>query len=377
VRLTGVVATSQKFLLSPSKTGCLWGVFVSVPGATVEYGSIELIDKGAPPTTGGDGKLLCALDQASTGLIPNDIAPGDVIAVTGQLDEFLLSTCGVPPDPKPAAGQRQIVDLACLEVQKGAGSVSPKVITDAALVAELASGNSADLAHKWGGALLTLKGALSATQPNPAAYAGPQAAVSLYGEIALSGSGLVVNNIAYFNDLSCLGPKDPTKKYEYPISTTFTSFTGIYSLNYCVWELSLRARCGDVAPSSSVCTSPECTGVAGAGGSGGSGGTGGTGGSGGAGGGSPENTFGACLDGLDNDNDTYIDCEDKECCAVVDCKSIAPSSYCATKIFENTPTDCLDSVDNDGDGFIDCEDKGCCAVVDCKSLFPASYCGQL
>lgn len=87
---------------------------------------------------------------------------------------------------------------------------------------------------------------------------------------------------------------------------------------------------------------------------------------------SGENTVAACKDAKDNDGDGYIDCDDAECCSLVDC-STKPTSYCAKS--ENTVSKCTDKKDNDGDGFIDCDDSNCCAVVDCKSQ-PASYCGK-
>jgi hypothetical protein len=50
-------------------------------------------------------------------------------------------------------------------------------------------------------------------------------------------------------------------------------------------------------------------------------------GSGGSTSGSKESTIKACKDGKDNDGDKFIDCDDKDCCGVVDC-SKKPKSYC-------------------------------------------------
>jgi hypothetical protein len=57
----------------------------------------------------------------------------------------------------------------------------------------------------------------------------------------------------------------------------------------------------------------------------------GSGGSGGSGSGTPENTAALCGDGLDNDGDKFKDCDDFDCCALVDCKTIAPQSACGKK----------------------------------------------
>ncbi|MDW8245389.1 MAG: hypothetical protein RMJ84_02320, partial [Sandaracinaceae bacterium] len=39
----------------------------------------------------------------------------------------------------------------------------------------------------------------------------------------------------------------------------------------------------------------------------------------------PENTVEACTDGVSNDCDRFIDCEDRDCCGVVSC---GPTTYC-------------------------------------------------
>jgi hypothetical protein len=126
-----------------------------------------------------------------------------------------------------------------------------------------------------------------------------------------------------------------------------------------------------------------CNPQGGAGGSGGSGGDpfGGSGGSTGSG----ENSVQACTDGADNDGDKFVDCDDFDCCALVDCKAIDPSSSCAKKGSggsggstgkENTAALCQDNKDNDGDKFVDCDDFDCCDLVDCKAIDPSSSCAK-
>lgn len=61
-----------------------------------------------------------------------------------------------------------------------------------------------------------------------------------------------------------------------------------------------------------------------------------------------------CDDGIDNDNDGFIDCEDNDC---------ESEAICAVEI-------CNDGIDNDEDGYTDCEDIDCdsdpsCAVEIC------------
>lgn len=62
-----------------------------------------------------------------------------------------------------------------------------------------------------------------------------------------------------------------------------------------------------------------------------------------------ENTDALCSDGVDNDGDGYIDCDDWNC------KDTTP---CATTE-ENTDSKCSDGIDNDGNGFTDCDDWSC------------------
>jgi hypothetical protein len=56
-----------------------------------------------------------------------------------------------------------------------------------------------------------------------------------------------------------------------------------------------------------------------------------------------------CDDGIDNDNDGFIDCDD------IDCDS---DTGCVVEI-------CNDGIDNDSDGFIDCDDIDCVLFSGC------------
>ena len=54
-----------------------------------------------------------------------------------------------------------------------------------------------------------------------------------------------------------------------------------------------------------------------------------------------------CADGIDNDGDSLVDCEDGDCAAAC------------------VEADCGDELDNDGDGLIDCEDEDCWDLGSC------------
>lgn len=60
-----------------------------------------------------------------------------------------------------------------------------------------------------------------------------------------------------------------------------------------------------------------------------------------------------CIDGVDNDDDGYTDCEDPECWT---------ASHC-------TGEDCFNGIDDDEDGFIDCEDPECFSDPNCVTTW--------
>ena len=69
-----------------------------------------------------------------------------------------------------------------------------------------------------------------------------------------------------------------------------------------------------------------------------------------------ENTNALCSDGIDNDQDTFVDCDDFDC---LQFPSVCPEA-------ENTNDRCSDGIDNDQDSFIDCDDYDCDATVVCQ-----------
>ncbi len=71
-----------------------------------------------------------------------------------------------------------------------------------------------------------------------------------------------------------------------------------------------------------------------------------------------------CSDGVDNDYDSFVDCEDFAClygAGVTVC--LVP---CPVKGPENSFDACLDGGDNDLDGFVDCLDFDCSSIFDCR-----------
>jgi hypothetical protein len=85
----------------------------------------------------------------------------------------------------------------------------------------------------------------------------------------------------------------------------------------------------------------------------------------------PEGTAEACSDGIDNDEDGWIDCEDLDCVSTED---PVIADYCDLPSPENTLEACSDGIDNDEDGFSDCDDFSCSMSIDLAVL---DYCGLL
>ena len=70
-----------------------------------------------------------------------------------------------------------------------------------------------------------------------------------------------------------------------------------------------------------------------------------------------EDTNLTCTDGIDNDHDGYVDCDDFNCSqnpAVTVCNE-----------HEDTTSLCTDTIDNDGDSFVDCDDFDCAGLTVC------------
>jgi hypothetical protein len=64
-----------------------------------------------------------------------------------------------------------------------------------------------------------------------------------------------------------------------------------------------------------------------------------------------------CDDGIDNDCDGYIDCDDVDCDGNPACDDCVPTS--------DKELNCKDGIDDDCDGYIDCDDVDCAGVQGC------------
>ena len=84
-----------------------------------------------------------------------------------------------------------------------------------------------------------------------------------------------------------------------------------------------------------------------------------------------------CIDGIDNDFDDLIDCEDPDCdenCMDPEepVDPVPPPGDDDDDEMPIEPEDCSDGIDNDGDGFIDCADQDCLRFLECFNTPPSS-----
>lgn len=236
IKLSGLVASSQKFLVSEAKSGaCLWGAFVADAELTGAGSGLLLVSFGSEH---GAGEPCVAGSDA----LPSDLRPGDKLEVEGTLDEYAPTTC---PDVAPAPQLR--VDTACPLTR--AGSVTPPraASIDFALADQLAAGDDRDLLRAWSGALVRLDGALAEQDPADGD------AVFPFGVLKLVETELEVHSRLYFFDLAGAGPRDPSKVPAYGYPAAFDRLTGVVFLDYCTWSLAPRDRCGDLSPGSENC----------------------------------------------------------------------------------------------------------------------------
>jgi len=226
VSLTGVVATSPKFLASKGSTGdCLWGVFVSEPVAqAVPYSGAFIVTLGTGATADASG--VYGDCPTGTDVIPNDTIPGDVFDLTANLKSYVKSTCATSTSPAPAPEVR--VADACNLRRTSAGKRVPTPATVADLT-ELSNAASETTHRKWTGVLIKLDNVTA------------QGGVGSTGSIQLT-NGVRVRDRIY-----------QPKTAVFASGTAFVSITGISHLDVCTWSIEPRDPCTDFNPKSQNC----------------------------------------------------------------------------------------------------------------------------
>jgi hypothetical protein len=236
VAVKGLVASSQKFLVSEAKSGsCLWGAFAAAEGEQGVGSGLFLVSVGAPHA---DGEACVA---GSDGL-PDDWALGERVEVEGKLDEYAPASCA-----GTAPAQQLMIDAACPLRRLGSGAAPEPAVIDTALANRLALGKDQQLLRDWGGALVRLEGVTAVQDTDDGD------AVFPFGVVRLEQTSLEVHSRLYYFDLSEGGPRASVKAPHYAYPTAFGGISGIVFLDYCSWVLAPRDRCSDLEPASSGC----------------------------------------------------------------------------------------------------------------------------
>ena len=265
VHLKGVVAMSQKFLVSKGSSGsCLWGVFVSEPNLTETQASsgIVVLSYGTNASiTGDSGTAYCprlGIDPVGDA-IPDAIKPGDVINVAGQTAYFLLGQCATEANGS-AVSQYQIakVPLGGITVTGTAPVPAPHKMT-AAEIAQLGSSTDKAFHDMWGNVEVEIDNVISEPQDN----GGVMDITDKYGHILVHDAAKPAPTAA---DKVQVGDKLFYRGYaksknfcydapKYPVpTTTFTSVEGFNYLDFCTWNLQPNDKCADLTPPSPVAT---------------------------------------------------------------------------------------------------------------------------
>lgn len=228
MKLTGVVVTSPKFLVSKTASGkCTYGIFIADANANfVPYSGIVVLSN---PVDAPNGGAACV---NNIDLIPADAQPGDIISVTGTYSEFgpSAAACGAstPPVAPPSPAKMRQLSHICAYTKVGVGaSPAPVTLTPA----ELQTG-SATL-PKWQGGLVKINtvNAGSSSSPNDASF----------GQFTVAGSSLRVVNTLYYRGAATAVTVNT--------NDAFTSIVGISNLSFCSWSIMPRT-CSDMVPSS-------------------------------------------------------------------------------------------------------------------------------
>jgi hypothetical protein len=271
VKVTGAVVMSHKFLISQSSSGsCLWGVFLSDPGLTETAANTGILATAygtdAMIPTGGN-KAFCPIPGVDPvgDAFPDDVAPGDVVDVTGDSAYFNLNDINHTPKYCINPGESLVHQFQISGINPGdvtrtstKGPVPTPHLMAAADVATLASATDKAFHDQWGGVKVRIEGVTSVPQM-VATDAGTVASITdQYGHIVLMGSNLQVGDKIYYqgllkkNDVCRAGPAYANA------TTTFTQIDGFGYLDFCTWGLLPSNRCLDFVPASDDCGNNTC-----------------------------------------------------------------------------------------------------------------------
>lgn len=243
VLLPKLVVTSQKFLLSASKTSdkCLWGAFATDEGKSGENSGVLLLSSvdGVPAESDGGSIVVC---PSGMDALPDALAPGDRVSAFGDFSDYAPSAC------RDTAPMRELlVKPGCAVERTGQGVPPATVMIPFELADQLAQGKDKALLRAWSGARVELD-ALDALP-----VAGSASAVGAFGVIRVQQTKLELHSKIPYSDLSEGGPHQPAKALDYSFPVHFARARGVLFLDYCTWSLGVCEPCLDLAPQSRGC----------------------------------------------------------------------------------------------------------------------------
>ena len=275
VSLKGVVAMSQKFLVSKGGSGsCLWGVMISEPNLAetkANSGTLALSYGVNAEITGDGGTAFCPKLGGKPGgtlpgdAIPDDTKPGDVFDLIGETAYFLLPQCATAPDGSSVA-QYQIAKIKPGNLVKTGTAAIPKAhkLTVAEMLM-LADQTNKAFHDMWGNVKVEINNVVSEAQDN----GGIPSVTDKFGRILVhdvanaaptAADKLQVGDKLYFraylkaSNFCFNGPIYPD-----PV-TTFTAIDGFTYLDFCTWDLQPNNKCSDLTPPSP--DAKDCNGLA-------------------------------------------------------------------------------------------------------------------
>jgi hypothetical protein len=273
VTLKGVVAMSQKFLVSKGSSGsCLWGVFVSEPGLTETKASsgILVLSYGINASITGDGgTAFCprlGIDMNLGDGIPDGTKPGDVLDVVGETAYFLLPQCATTAGGS-AVSQYQIAKVPPTGITKTGTAPVPAAHKMApADFAKLSSSTDKAFHDLWGNVKVELDNVVSEPQDDGTGMMGitdkfghilvhdvANAAPTAADKVQV-GDKIYYRGYAKSKNFCYAGPS-----YAVP-TTTFTAMEGFNYLDFCTWNIQPNDKCADLAPPSASAT--DCNSIA-------------------------------------------------------------------------------------------------------------------
>jgi hypothetical protein len=243
VLLPKLVASSQKFLLSASKTSgkCLWAAFAADSGKSGENSAVLLFSSVPGEISKSDGGAFVTC-PSGTDSLPDDLAPGDDVAAFGTFTEYAPDAClGTVPM------RELLLKPGCAVQRSGHGAPPAAFPLSPALADQLAAGKDAALMRAWSGARVELADldALPVT--------GSASAVDAYGVIRFRETKLSLHSKIPYGDLSAGGPDQPGKSLNVAYPAHFEHAAGVLFLDYCTWSLEVCDPCADLSPQSRGC----------------------------------------------------------------------------------------------------------------------------